>query len=169
MIKKSLKSKTSKSHTWAPLSDVAPCLVACIVGFSDFDIFFINSICLLALISKLCRNLVFGKRENKFYRKTWTWKILQKIFFLRKKIFGNFLMQEFYTFLKSAQNSASFDTLYAQLWRNFFSTLRRDGAVFLKLKAQIRYKPFNILKNVFFYKLVLGFQGQTKITCSKVI
>jgi hypothetical protein len=47
-----------------------------------------------------------------FYRKTeflGTWKILQKIVFLRKK-FGNFLTQEFYTFLKSAQNSASFDT-----------------------------------------------------------
>jgi hypothetical protein len=31
--------------------------------------------------------------------------------FFGEKIFGNFLTQEFYTFLKSAQNSVSFDTL----------------------------------------------------------
>jgi hypothetical protein len=74
-----------------------------------------------------------AKWKKKFYRKTQflgTWKILQKIVFLRK-IFGNFLTQEFYTFLKLAQNSASFDTLHAQFQRNFFSTLIRDGAVFL--------------------------------------
>jgi hypothetical protein len=42
-----------------------------------------------ALISKMCRSLTFGKRENFFYRKTeflGTWKILQKIVFLRKNL-----------------------------------------------------------------------------------
>jgi hypothetical protein len=42
-----------------------------------------------ALISKMCRSLEFGKREKKFYRKTeflGTWKILQKIVFLRKNL-----------------------------------------------------------------------------------
>ncbi len=76
---------------------------------------------------------MFGKREKKIYIKTEflrTWKILQKIVFLIKKIFGNFLTQGFYTFLKSAQNSASFDTLCSIL-KKFFSTLIRDGPVFL--------------------------------------
>jgi hypothetical protein len=42
-----------------------------------------------ALISKMSRSLVFGKRENKFSRKTVflrTWNILQKIVFLRKNL-----------------------------------------------------------------------------------
>jgi hypothetical protein len=41
-----------------------------------------------ALISKMCRSLEFGKREKNFFRKTeflGTWKILQKIVFLRTK------------------------------------------------------------------------------------
>jgi hypothetical protein len=42
-------------------------------------------------------------------------------------------MQEFYTFLKSAQNSASFDTLCAQFRRNFFSTFIRGNALFLEV------------------------------------
>ncbi len=87
-----------------------------------------------ALISKMCRSLEFGKRVKFIYKQTeflGTWKILQKSFFW-EKIFGNFLTQEFYTFLKSVQNSASFDTLHTQFLRNFFSTLIRDGAVFFE-------------------------------------
>jgi hypothetical protein len=61
-------------------------------------------------------------------------EILQKSFFW-EKIFGNFLTQEFYTFLKSAQNSAFFDTLHGQFRRNFVSTLIRGGAVFLEVKS----------------------------------
>jgi hypothetical protein len=37
----------------------------------------------------MCRSLEFGKRENNFYRKTeflGTWKILQKIVFIRKNL-----------------------------------------------------------------------------------
>jgi hypothetical protein len=65
--------------------------------------------------------------DFKNVQKSWVWQKEKKIFteklnffglgkfcknlFFREKIFGNFLMQEFYTFLKSAQNSASFDTL----------------------------------------------------------
>ncbi len=63
-----------------------------------------------------------------------TWKILQKIVFW-EQFFGNFLTQEFYTFLKSAQNSASFDTLHGPFRRNFFQLLLRDGAVFLEVKS----------------------------------
>jgi hypothetical protein len=44
-------------------------------------------------------------------------------------------MQEVYTFLKSAQNSASFDIICAQFRRTIFSTLIRDGAVFLEVKS----------------------------------
>ncbi len=75
----------------------------------------------------LQKNCIFKDLE-KFCKKSLFWE----------KIFGKFSTQEFYTFLKPAQNSASFDTLVAQFGRNFFSTLIRDGAVFLKLKAQIR-------------------------------
>jgi hypothetical protein len=42
-----------------------------------------------ALFSKMCRSLEFGKREKFFYRKTdffGTWKISQKIVFLRKNL-----------------------------------------------------------------------------------
>ncbi len=78
------------------------------------------------------------QKGKRFLQKNWTkflgtWKICKKAFFC-EKIFGNFLMQEYYTFLKSAQNSASFDTLCAQFWRNFLSTLIRDGAISLKVK-----------------------------------
>jgi hypothetical protein len=80
-------------------------------------------------------SLKFGKSEKFFYRKTeflGSWKILQKIVFLRK-ILGNFLTQEFYTFFKSAQNSASFDTPHAQ-----FQPMNGAKLFFWKLKAQIR-------------------------------
>jgi hypothetical protein len=69
-----------------------------------------------ALISKMCKSLEFGKREKIFSRKTeflGTWKILQKIVFLRKNLW-ELLDARFYTFLKSAQNSPSFDTLCVQ-------------------------------------------------------
>ncbi len=49
--------------------------------------------------------------------------------FFWQKIFENFLTQEIYTFLKSAQNSTSFDTFAPNL-EEFFSTLIREGAIF---------------------------------------
>ncbi len=62
---------------------------------------------------------------------------LAKNCFSEKKTFGNFLTKKFYTFFKSTQNSAFFDTLRAQFWRNFFSTLIRDAAgFFLSLKVK---------------------------------
>jgi hypothetical protein len=59
-------------------------------------------------------------------------------------------MQEFYTFLKSAQNSASFDTLHAQFQRNFFSTLKRDGAVFLEVKTSNKIETEQYFNKCFF-------------------
>jgi hypothetical protein len=59
------------------------------------------------------------------------------------------LTQEFYTFLKSAQNSASFDTLHAQFGRIFFSTLIRDGAVFLEVKGSNKIKTEQYFKKRF--------------------
>jgi hypothetical protein len=88
------------------------------------------------LISKMCRSLAFGKKGNKFYRKTeflGTWKILQKIVFLRTNLW-ELLDARVLRILKSAQNFASFDTLCTQFRRNFFSTFIRDGAVFLEVK-----------------------------------
>jgi hypothetical protein len=66
--------------------------------------------------------------------------------------------------LKSAQNSASFDTLHAQFQRNFFSTLIRAGAVVLECKSSNKIETDQYFKKTLFYKLVLGFQRQTKIT-----
>jgi hypothetical protein len=59
-------------------------------------------------------------------------------------------MQEFYTFLKSAQNSASFDALHAQFRRNLFSTLIRDGAVFLEVKSSNKIETDQYFKKRFF-------------------
>jgi hypothetical protein len=69
-----------------------------------------------ALISKVCRSLEFGKREKKFDRKTeflGTWKILQKIVFLKKNLWELLDARALHIFEISA-NSASFDTLCAQ-------------------------------------------------------
>jgi hypothetical protein len=55
-------------------------------------------------------------KEPEFYRKTeflGTWKIFQKIVFLRKNLW-ELLDAKFYTFLKSAQNFASIDTICTQ-------------------------------------------------------
>jgi hypothetical protein len=66
------------------------------------------------------------QKGKKFYRKIeflgTLGKILQKIVFL-KKIFRSFLTQEFYTFLKSVQNSASFAILHAHFLSNFLKLL----------------------------------------------
>jgi hypothetical protein len=59
-------------------------------------------------------------------------------------------MQEFYTFLKSAQNFASFDTLCTQFRRNFFSTLIRDNAVFLEVKRSNKIETVQYFKKCFF-------------------
>ena len=60
---------------------------------------------------------MFGKKEDNFtYYGTEllrTWENFAKNHF-SEKILGNFFTQEFYTVLKSVQNSASFDTLCAQ-------------------------------------------------------
>jgi hypothetical protein len=56
-----------------------------------------------------------------------------------KKFFPFCQTRDFCTFLKSAQNSTSFDTLHAQFRRNFFSTLiRGSGYFFRRIKGQIR-------------------------------
>jgi hypothetical protein len=62
------------------------------------------------------------------------------------------------------QNSASFDTLCSQFGRNYLSTLIRDDAVFLKVKSSNEIETVQYFKKHFFKKLVLGYQGQTKIT-----
>ncbi len=67
----------------------------------------------LALISKMCRTLVSRSSQRFFLRKTMFSKKSLKIHFF--VIFSPFCQtQDFCTFLKSGQNSASFDTLYAQ-------------------------------------------------------
>ncbi len=53
-----------------------------------------------------------------------------KIKFFCKKLFLSSQTRDFCTFLKSAQNSASFDTLNGQFWRNLFKTLIRGDTTF---------------------------------------
>ncbi len=115
-----------------------------------FWLFFRNSICFMCVwfgleILRLVLKSVFWNIERflsylTFYPPKKVAPPLQfcKKLFFWGEIFGNFLTQDFYTFLKSVQNSASFYTLCTQFWRISFKTLIRDGAVFLKLKAQIR-------------------------------
>ncbi len=67
-----------------------------------------------ALISKMCRTLA-SKSSQRFF--------LRKIQFFCKIFFPFCQTRDFCTFLKSAQNSASFDTLHAQFRRNFFQLL----------------------------------------------
>ncbi len=69
--------------------------------------------------------------------------------FFCKNFFPFCQTQDFCTFLKSAQNSTSYDTLHAQFRRNFFSTLIGWRYFFRRMKGQIRQKPFNISKNTF--------------------
>ncbi len=75
-----------------------------------------------ALISKMCRSLKFGKRGKKLLMKNWSFRDLKNFAnnpFSGKKFLGT-------SWRKSA-------THFFQL----LSTPIRDGAVFLKIKAQI--------------------------------
>ncbi len=91
------------------------------------------------LISKMCRSLGFGQREKNFLQKNWIFRDFSKKLFFWEKLFRNFLMQEFYTFLKSAQNSASFDILCAQFWR-YFSNSYKGQCCFLEVKTVQYFK-----------------------------
>ncbi len=44
-----------------------------------------------------------------------------------------------------------------------------DSAIFLKAKRSNKIDSIQYFKKTLFYKLVLGFQGQTEITWSKMI
>ncbi len=93
------------------------------------------------------------QKGKKLLLKNWIFRDLKnfaKNRFSEKKIFGNFLTQEFYTFLKSAQNSASFDTLHAQFERKKIPTLIRDGAVFLEVKSSNKIETDQYFKKCLF-------------------
>ncbi len=78
-------------------------------------------------------------------------------FFLRKMIFCKIFQvpkkfifsRGFCTFLKSAQSSAYFDTLYAQFWINFFSAFIRDGTTFLEDKRSNKIETVQYFKKHF--------------------
>jgi hypothetical protein len=60
----------------------------------------------LALISKMCSSLMFGKRENNFLQKTEflrTWKIWKKIVFLGKNLWELLDARVLHTFEISAE------------------------------------------------------------------
>ncbi len=93
-----------------------------------------------------------AKGKNSFTEKLNLWGLGKfcKKSFLWEKIFGSFLTQKFYTFLNSAQNSASFENLRGQYRRNFFSTLIRDGAVFLEVKRSNKIETVRYFEKCFF-------------------
>jgi hypothetical protein len=73
-----------------------------------------------------------------------------KIQFFCKIFFSFCLTQDFCTFLKSAQNSASFDTLLRTILKNFFLNSYKGRCYFFRrIKGQIRYKPYIIWKKLF--------------------
>jgi hypothetical protein len=61
--------------------------------------------------------------------------------FSEKKIFGNFLTQEFYTFLKSAQNS--------DLFQIFFKSYK-GGCDFFKVRSSNNIETVQYFKKRFF-------------------
>ncbi len=73
-----------------------------------------------------------------------------KIQFFCKTFFPFCQTRDFCTFFKSAQNSASFDTLHAQFWRNFFSTLIRGSVTFSKDKRSNKIETVQYFKKHFF-------------------
>ncbi len=92
-----------------------------------------------ALILKMCRTLASRSSQRFFLRKQFFAKFSKslKIKFFCKIFFPFCQTWDFSTFLKSAQNSASFDTLHIQFWRNFFLSLIR-GYFIRRIKGQIR-------------------------------
>ncbi len=85
---------------------------------------------ILHWFQKCAKVLSLAKGKKVFTEKLPFTDFLQKSVFFWEKIFRNFLRQEFYTFLKSAQNSASFDTLCAPNFNQIFSTLIRGTVLF---------------------------------------
>jgi hypothetical protein len=88
----------------------------------------------------MCRSFEFGKRENFFPEKhdfRDLGKIWQKIVFLRKNLWELLEARVLHIFEISAK-FRFFCYPLRPILKKFFSTLIRDSAVFLKLKAQIR-------------------------------
>ncbi len=74
-----------------------------------------------------------AKGRKKIYRKTEflrTWKILQKIVFLRKNLWELPWRKSSTHFFENSAKFCFFWYPFAQVWRNFFSTLIRAVAVF---------------------------------------
>jgi hypothetical protein len=75
--------------TFYPLKKVAPPLIRAEKNVFEIERAGYQKNRNFALISKMCKSLEFGKREKQIYLKTeflGTWKILQKIVFLRKNL-----------------------------------------------------------------------------------
>ncbi len=70
--------------------------------------------------------------------------IFAKKHFSEKKNFRNLLTQEYYTFLKAAQNSASFDTLCAQFRRNFLSIRVLFDVFFRSRDVRVMLRKINM-------------------------
>jgi hypothetical protein len=101
----------------------------------------------------MCRSLELGKSEKIFTEKLnfeGLGKFCKKSF-LWEKILENFFAQEFYS-LHILEISAKFRFFWypaRSILKKFFSTLLRDGAVFLKVKSSNKIETYQYLKKRF--------------------
>jgi hypothetical protein len=81
---------------------------------------------------------------------------LEKIVFLRKNLWELLDAKVLHIFEISAK-FCFFGYPARPISKKFFSTLIRDGAVFLEVKSSNKIETDQYFKKCFFYKLVLGF------------
>jgi hypothetical protein len=138
--------------TFYPPKKVAPPLLRAEKNFFEIGRTGIKRSGILRWFQKCAEVLSLAKRKKNL-QKNWFLRDLENLAkkcFFWEKISWNFLTQEFYTFLKSAQNSASFDTLWAQFWRYFFKTPIRDGAIILEVKRSNKIETVQYFKKASF-------------------
>ncbi len=108
-----------------------------------------------ALISEMCRTLASRSSQIIFLRKTK---------FLLKSLKIQFFCKIFFPFCQIQDFSARFCFFWYPVRpisnKFFFNSHKGQCYFFQRIKAQIRNR--SIFQKTLFYKLVLGFQGQTK-------
>jgi hypothetical protein len=105
-----------------------------------------------ALISKMSRSLEFGKRKKIFLLKNWifwTWKILQK-FVLQRKIFWELLDARVLHIFEISAKFRFFWYPLRLISKKFFSTLLRDGSVFLEVNRSKKIETVQYFKKTVF-------------------
>ena len=106
---------------------------------------------ILRWFQKYAEVLRLAKREKKFYRKTeflGTWKILQKIVFLRKNLWELLDARVLHIFEISAIFRFFWYPLHP-ISKKFFFNSYKGGAIFLEVKRSIKIETVPYFKNAF--------------------